>query len=76
MYYLFRHKIVSVVKYFSTFGSHEKITKGENATVGGILQSPVAVTGFRQQCLAGFRLDSSESDQIRSDQWPNPSHFG
>jgi hypothetical protein len=47
-------------KYFSAFGSHEKITKSENATVAGIQQRPVAVAGIRQACLAG-------SDQIRPD---------
>jgi hypothetical protein len=38
---LFRRKIISVVKYFrrnyfQAFSLHEKITKGENATVVGI----------------------------------------
>jgi hypothetical protein len=32
-------------KYFSAFGSHEKITKSENANV--------AVTGIRRACWAG-----------------------
>jgi hypothetical protein len=72
---LFRHKMVSVVKYFrrnhfmknsisrkyfSTFGSHKKITKSENATV--------AVVKFRRTCLARFghiRLDCSHFGQIR-----------
>jgi hypothetical protein len=40
-------------KYFPAFGSHKKITKGENATVVGIRQRPVAVVGFRQARLAG-----------------------
>jgi hypothetical protein len=65
---LFRRKMISVVKYFQrnqfqkklfsrkyflAFGSHEKITKSENATVVGIQQRPVAVAGIRRTCLAG-----------------------
>jgi hypothetical protein len=84
---LFRRKMVSVVKYFqrnqfqkklfyrkyfSAFGSHEKITKSENAAVAGIRQQPVAVVGIRRACLAGFRQDSSGSGQIR----PDSDHFG
>jgi hypothetical protein len=64
---LFRRKMVSVVKYFrrnqfqkklfsrkyfSAFGSHEKITKSENATIAGIRQRPVTVAGIRRACLA------------------------
>jgi hypothetical protein len=68
---LFRCKMVSVVKYFrrnqfqkklfsrkyfSAFGSHEKITKSENATVAGI----------RRACLAGFR-PRTPPGPVRSD---------
>jgi hypothetical protein len=59
-------------KYFSAFGSHEKITKRENAAVAGIRQRPIAVAGFRGACLAGFLLDSFDSCQIR----PDSGHFG
>jgi hypothetical protein len=65
---LFRRKMVSVVKYFrqnqfqkklfsrkyfSAFGSHEKIMKSENTTVAGIRQRPVVVAGIRRTCPAG-----------------------
>jgi hypothetical protein len=98
---LFRCKMVSVVKYFrrnqfqkklfsrkyfSAFGSHEKITKSENATVVGIRQRPVNVAGIRRACLAGFRQDTSGPGQIRpdpvilagsrQDQWPDPVRSG
>jgi len=46
------------------FGSHEKITKRENATVVGIWQRPVAVAGFRRACLAGSGQIWLDSGQI------------
>jgi len=72
-------------KYFSAFGSHEKITKIENANVAGIRQRPVAVAGIRRACLAESgqncripaghlraRSDPAGSGHIR----PDSGHFG
>jgi hypothetical protein len=79
MLHLFRRKMVFVVKYFSAFGTHEKITKGENAIVAGIRQHLVAVVGFRRACLAGSSQTPPDPAgsmdgfvQVR----PDPSHFG
>jgi hypothetical protein len=101
MLHLFRCKMVSVVKYFrrnqfqkklfsrkyfSAFGSHEKITKSENATVSGIRQRPVDVAGIRRACLAGSgqncRIPAghlrarSDPAGSRQDQWPDPVRSG
>jgi hypothetical protein len=72
---LFRHKMVSVVKYFrrnqfqkklfsrkyfSAFGLHEKITKSENATVDGIRRTCLAGSGQNCRIPAGHLLARSD----------------
>jgi hypothetical protein len=74
------------------FGSHEKITKSENATVAGIRKRPAPSPESGEHVwldrakIAGSRQDTSGPDQIRpdpvilagsrQDQWQDPIRSG